>query len=63
VHLAGALARPTLLLEPWRSDYRWGVDRTDTPWYPTVRIIRQPARDAWLPVFSEIAATLAPRRA
>jgi tetratricopeptide (TPR) repeat protein len=58
VHLAGALGRPTWMPVSVRSDYRWGVDRTDSPWYPTLRIFRQSVRDAWEPVFAEIAQAL-----
>ena len=40
-HLAGALGRPTWILLPWTPDYRWLLDRDDSPWYPTVRLFRQ----------------------
>jgi len=55
VHLAGALGRPVWLANSLVSDFRWGVDGAETPWYPTVRIVRQPARDAWKAVFATIA--------
>jgi hypothetical protein len=42
-HLAGALGRPTWILLPWTPDYRWLLDRDDSPWYPTVRLFRQTA--------------------
>lgn len=42
-HLAGALGRPTWILLPRRPDYRWLLDRDDSPWYPTVRLFRQTA--------------------
>jgi tetratricopeptide (TPR) repeat protein len=58
VHLAGALARPVWLANPLASDYRWGTDGESTPWYPTMRIFRQPALEAWQPVFERIAAAL-----
>ena len=42
-HLAGALGRPTWILLPYTPDYRWLLDRDDSPWYPTVRLFRQAA--------------------
>jgi tetratricopeptide (TPR) repeat protein len=59
VHLAGALGRPTWMPNSLLTEYRWGIDRTDSPWYPTLRIFRQHRRDAWEPVFAEIAVALA----
>jgi tetratricopeptide (TPR) repeat protein len=41
-HLAGALGIPTLVLIPERPDFRWMLDRGDSPWYPTLRLFRQP---------------------
>ncbi len=40
-HLAGALGRPTWILLPYMPDYRWLLDRDDSPWYPTARLFRQ----------------------
>ena len=40
-HLAAALGRPTWILLPFTPDYRWLLDRDDSPWYPTVRLFRQ----------------------
>ncbi|HBK05848.1 MAG TPA: hypothetical protein DDZ81_08265, partial [Acetobacteraceae bacterium] len=40
-HLAGALGRPAWILLPYTPDYRWLLDRDDSPWYPTVRLFRQ----------------------
>ena len=41
-HLAAALGRPTWILLPYAPDWRWQLDRTDSPWYPTARLFRQP---------------------
>lgn len=46
-HVAGALGRPTLLLLNEPAAVRWMLGRPDTPWYPTMRILRKPARDSW----------------
>ncbi len=46
-HLAGALACPTWLLLPLDADWRWLLDREDSPWYSTMRIFRQPEPGAW----------------
>ncbi len=58
LHLAGALGRPAWLPNPLVSDYRWRIDGVETPWYDSVRIIRQTAADDWTPVFRTIAAEL-----
>jgi tetratricopeptide (TPR) repeat protein len=42
-HLAGALGCPTWILLPYMPDYRWLLDRDDSPWYPSVRLFRQTA--------------------
>lgn len=46
-HLAGALGRPVWLLNRFNTDWRWLRDRADSPWYPTMRIFRQPAPRDW----------------
>ncbi|HEX8524005.1 MAG TPA: tetratricopeptide repeat-containing glycosyltransferase family protein [Tepidisphaeraceae bacterium] len=46
-HLAGALARPTFTLLPHVTDWRWMLDPTTTPWYPTMRLFRQARIDDW----------------
>lgn len=64
-HLAGALAVPTwTLLSTGRSLFwYWLRDRTDCPWYPSMRLIRQQSRGDWTPVIAEAAASLAERAA
>jgi hypothetical protein len=47
VHLTGALARPFWLLTSINSAYQWLLDRSDSPWYPTARIFRQPGFKDW----------------
>lgn len=49
-HLAGALGKPLLLLLPFAPDYRWGLERSDSPWYPSARLLRQTAPGDWGPV-------------
>ena len=46
-HLAGALARPTWLLLPFDADWRWMLERDDSPWYPTMNLFRQPTLGDW----------------
>lgn len=46
-HLAGALGTPVWLMLPYSTDWRWIVNRTDTPWYPTMRIFKQPKPFDW----------------
>lgn len=57
-HLAGALGRPVWLLLPFSPDWRWLLDRDDSPWYPTARLIRQPKTGDWVSVVSHVAIQL-----
>jgi hypothetical protein len=53
-HLAGALGVKTWLLLKYVPDWRWLLDRSDSPWYPNHRLFRQTTRDDWASVFTEI---------
>lgn len=54
-HLAAAMGRPTWLMLQWfATDWRWLLDRDSSPWYPTVRIFRQPAMGDWASVTRKI---------
>jgi tetratricopeptide (TPR) repeat protein/ADP-heptose:LPS heptosyltransferase len=57
-HLAAALGRPTWILLPAVPDWRWLLDRKDSPWYPTVRLFRQTAARSYEPVLDRIQAEL-----
>ena len=60
-HLAGALGKEAWVLLPEPSDWRWMRQRADTPWYPSLRLFRQPASGAWLPVIRAVRGRLAAR--
>src|SRR5205085_9188629 len=54
-HVAGALGVPVWVAVQKVPDWRWLLDREDTPWYPTMRLFRQERRGEWKPVFECIA--------
>ena len=58
-HLAGALARPLWVLLPFAPDWRWQLDRTDSPWYPTARLFRQEEPGGWDRVVAHVRSALA----
>jgi tetratricopeptide (TPR) repeat protein len=60
-HLAGALGKEAWVVLQQVPDWRWQLDRSDSPWYPTLRLFRQQQRDDWKSVFAEIQAALAER--
>ena len=57
-HLSGALGRPTWVLLAKRADWRWLLDRSDSPWYPQSRLYRQSTAGEWPEVFSRVSAAL-----
>lgn len=57
-HLAGALGKPTWILLPFRPDWRWLLDRSDCPWYPSVHLYRQTNSRDWLGVFKQVREQL-----
>ncbi len=58
VHLAGALGKPTWLLIPYSPDWRWLLDREDSPWYPTMRLFRQPKAGDWQSVVDALEVAM-----
>jgi hypothetical protein len=59
VHLGGALGRPVWVMLPFVPDWRWLLERNDTPWYPGMRLFRQPSRGDWGRVMAAMAPELA----
>jgi hypothetical protein len=57
-HLAGALGLPVWTLLPFEGDWRWMLDRTDSPWYPTMRLFRQPRPGDWESVVRDLQREL-----
>jgi hypothetical protein len=58
-HLAAALGRPTWILLPYDPDYRWLLDRDDSPWYPTARLFRQDETRDYATVLDRVRSELA----
>jgi Glycosyltransferase family 9 (heptosyltransferase) len=54
-HLAGALGRPTWVALQYFPEWRWLLNRDDSPWYPTMKLFRQPERGNWDAVFAQMA--------
>jgi tetratricopeptide (TPR) repeat protein len=57
-HLAGAMGKPVWVMIPHRPDFRWMLDREDTPWYPTMRLFRQQTPGNWREVVERIGEAL-----
>jgi hypothetical protein len=60
-HLAGAMAKPVWILLPFAPDWRWLLHRQDSPWYPTMRLFRQPTWGDWHSVIMQVAHALSSR--
>jgi ADP-heptose:LPS heptosyltransferase len=60
-HLAGAMGKPVWILNRFDTCWRWLLDRSDSPWYPSVTLLRQPARGDWTSVVADARQRLAAR--
>jgi hypothetical protein len=57
-HLSAALGKPTWIMLPFAPDFRWLLNRKDSPWYPTVHLFRQPMPQDWASVITNVYDTL-----
>jgi len=57
-HLAGSMGKPIWVMLPYVPDWRWMLDRNDSPWYPTMQLFRQPEKGNWDAVMMNIAKEL-----
>lgn len=57
-HLAAAMGKPLWILLPHQADWRWFLERTDSPWYPTARLFRQTSAGEWTDVLARVSAEL-----
>ena len=55
-HLAGAMGKPVFIMLPFNSDWRWLLERSDSPWYPSARLFRQVRTESWSDVVSRVGA-------
>ena len=62
VHLAGALGVPTWVALKHVPDWRWFLGRDDSPWYPSLRLFRQPVLNDWTSVFAAMKRELTSRK-
>jgi tetratricopeptide (TPR) repeat protein len=63
VHLAGAMATPVWTMLAYEPDWRWMLQRSDSPWYPTMKLFRQPSPGDWQRVVQQVATELSHYRA
>jgi hypothetical protein len=61
-HLTGALGKPVWILLPFVPDWRWLIEREDSPWYPTAKLFRQGADRRWEPVIGRVGQALSSLR-
>lgn len=57
-HLAGAMNKPVWLLLPFNPDWRWMLERSDSPWYPSARLFRQERSNDWTGIVKEVSTAL-----
>ena len=57
-HLAGSLGKPTILILPTKADWRWMVDTTTTPWYPTMQLVRRAECEPWSAVIERVVSAV-----
>jgi hypothetical protein len=57
-HLSGAMGKPTWVMLPYSSDWRWLFDRSDSPWYESARLYRQEKAVDWQGVLARVSADL-----
>lgn len=57
-HLSGALGKPTFLMLPYNPDWRWLLERADSPWYPTMQLYRQAQLGSWQSALEKVSADL-----
>jgi ADP-heptose:LPS heptosyltransferase len=57
-HLAGAMGKPVWVLLPFFPDWRWMMNRQDSPWYPTMKLFRQPGLGDWPDVMGRVVGEL-----
>jgi ADP-heptose:LPS heptosyltransferase len=57
-HVAGAIGKPVWLLLPHHPDFRWMLNRADSPWYPTATLFRQPERGNWQSVVQQVLGSV-----
>lgn len=58
IHLSGALGKTSKVLVTWNPEWRWLLDRQDSPWYPSVKIFRQPKAGDWKSVIQDVISDL-----